>query len=97
MNLIDSILLITLPIWNLAVCMMYIADKSRAKNKQWRYRERTLLLGALCFGGLGAYIGMHAVRHKTQHTSFRIVVPLGLIILIVATAAYLYWRLSAMI
>ena len=66
--------------WNLFVFILYGSDKSRARRNQWRISEKTLLLTALCFGGAGAFAGMRVFRHKTQHTRFRILVPLMMII-----------------
>ncbi|MBE7070926.1 MAG: DUF1294 domain-containing protein, partial [Ruminococcaceae bacterium] len=46
-------------------------------------------------GGLGAFLGMKLFRHKTKHTSFRILVPVSMIIqfiLIAAGAYFLYIR-----
>ncbi|MGI6151202.1 MAG: DUF1294 domain-containing protein [Christensenellales bacterium] len=51
-------------------------DKRKAKTKKGRVRERTLLLLAACFGGIGAYLGMEMFRHKTKKLPFPWLVPL---------------------
>ena len=62
-------------IWNLAVFLLYGADKLKAKRGAWRISEKALLLCGFLLGGPGAFAGMKVFRHKTQHTSFRILVP----------------------
>lgn len=54
---------------------MYI-DKRKAKNKQWRIPESTLILISLLGGSIGSYIGMIKFRHKTKHAKFKIGIPL---------------------
>lgn len=56
------------------------ADKRRAKRNMWRISERKLLTVSLCFGALGAFMGMRLFRHKTQHMRFRIGIPVMLIL-----------------
>ena len=41
-------------------------DKHRARKRQWRVPERTLLLFAWLGGCLGVYLAMQLIRHKTQ-------------------------------
>lgn len=75
---------------NLVTFILYGADKAKAKKGKWRIPEKTLLLFAACFGGLGAFLGMKVFRHKTKHTSFRILVPVCMIIqfILIAVGAY---------
>lgn len=81
-------LLLILLLWNTAVFLLYALDKSRARRHRGRrVPERTLLLCALLGGGAGALLGMQLLRHKTRHTSFRILVPLGAVLL----AGLLWW------
>ena len=54
---------------------MYI-DKQRAKNKEWRISEKTLLGIALIGGSIGSYLGMQTFRHKTKHIQFKFGIPL---------------------
>ena len=66
---------------NVAAFLAYGLDKLLAKlkarhEKVPRLPERNLLLLAIVGGGIGAWLGMEVFRHKTQHRSFRVVVPL---------------------
>jgi len=54
-------------------------DKQKAKRKEWRISELTLLTLAFVFGGVGIFLGMFAFRHKTKHQKFWIFVPLGIL------------------
>ena len=60
---------------NIHAFVLYGVDKRRARRQQWRISEKRLLLSALCFGAGGAYAGMKAFRHKTQHRVFYVGVP----------------------
>jgi len=89
------IFLVFYAIMTVVTFVLYGADKSKAKKGSWRIPEKTLLLFAACFGGLGAFLGMKIFRHKTKHTSFRILVPTFMIfqfILIAAGVYFLYIR-----
>lgn len=55
-------------------------DKYKAKAKQWRIPENTLLLVAFIGGGIGTALGMKSFRHKTKHPKFTLLVPLSAII-----------------
>lgn len=65
---------------NLIMFYMMYRDKKLAKTHQWRISEKTLIFGALAFGGLGVFMGMKVFHHKTKHTLFKIVSPLAAII-----------------
>ena len=45
-------------------------DKQKARAGLWRTPEATLLTYGL-FGGLGAWMGQHLLRHKTRKEPFR--------------------------
>ncbi len=51
-------------------------DKRQAKKGNWRIPERRFFLFAFFGASFGIYLGMQVFRHKTQHTSFRIVIPM---------------------
>lgn len=51
-------------------------DKHQAKKGKWRTPELRLFLYAFFGGATGIYAGMKVWRHKTQHLSFRIGIPL---------------------
>jgi len=55
-------------------------DKYRAKNNLWRISEYTLISLAFLGGATGIFLGMFTFRHKTKKKSFRILIPLFLII-----------------
>ncbi|MBO5649075.1 MAG: DUF1294 domain-containing protein [Clostridia bacterium] len=65
---------------------LYGIDKYKAKRGAWRISEKALLLCALFFGGIGAFLGMRLFRHKTRHWYFRILVPLFAILQIALAA-----------
>lgn len=77
---VNLIIAAALLMMNVYVFVLYGVDKRRAKRKQWRISEKKLLLGALCFGALGAFAGMRLFRHKTQHAIFRFGIPTMLIL-----------------
>lgn len=63
-----------------AAFVLYGIDKKRAKRKQWRIPEATLLLIAFLGGAPGAFLGMQIFRHKTKHLKFTLLVPLFLLL-----------------
>ena len=65
---------------NLLVFILYGADKYRAKKKQRRIPEKTLLLGTWLLGGVGAWLAMRMFRHKTKHRAFQISAPIGAVL-----------------
>jgi len=74
-------------LWNIIVFMIYGADKSKAKKNKRRISERTLLVSAFLMGGIGAFLGMIVLRHKTKHIRFKILLPLAAILNIAAYVA----------
>ena len=70
----------------LAFSMMLI-DKKQAQRRGQRIPEKNLWSAAIFGGGIGAYAGMMAFRHKTKHTNFRV----GFLMLAVIDAAILVW------
>ncbi len=74
-----KILLSIIIIWNVFVFLLYGKDKLSAMTNRWRISERTLIVTAFLLGGVGAFFGMKVWRHKTRHTSFRVVVPIAAI------------------
>lgn len=82
--------IIYLAIVNLLAFGAYGIDKWKARHNRWRIPEAVLLLLAAVGGALGAFVGMRAFRHKTQHWKFRILVPL-LLVLWAALLSYLLY------
>ena len=72
LNLVDRLLifLTVLVILELTAFALFWVDKAAARNGGGRVRERTLLLSAL-FGGIGAWLGLILLRHKTRKEGFR--------------------------
>ena len=85
-----AVAVIMLAVWNMAVFLLYAADKRRAEKGRRRIPERTLLTCAFLLGGAGAALGMVTMRHKTRHWNFRILVPLALVL----QAGLLVWLWS---
>lgn len=90
-----KIFLVFYAIMTVITFILYGADKAKARKGKWRIPEKTLLLFSACFGGLGAFLGMKIFRHKTKHTSFKVLVPVFMIIqfiLIAAGAYFLFFK-----
>jgi uncharacterized membrane protein YsdA (DUF1294 family) len=58
-------------------------DKKKARNRERRIHERTLWGVAILGGAIGSLVGMNVYRHKTKHTSFKIGMPLLIVIHII--------------
>lgn len=65
---------------NAAGLLFMLADKHRARKKQWRIPEAALMGIAAMGGSIGALLGMYAFRHKTRHPKFYIGIPVLLVI-----------------
>ncbi len=72
------------------VFIIYI-DKNKSKKNKWRIRERSLFLIAILGGAAGIMMGMTMFRHKTQHSSFTIGIPLIFILNILIGCSLFYW------
>ena len=81
---------------NLLTFATYGIDKYKARHARWRVREALLLLLAALGGSIGALLGMHLFRHKTQHKKFRYGVPL-ILLAQVAVAVFCYYRYTSMV
>ena len=69
---------------NLVAFFLMYSDKRRAVCRQWRIPEKTFFALSFFGGAAGALAGMFLFRHKTRHLSFRILLPLCLILNIAA-------------
>lgn len=69
--------------------LLMLADKHKARKKQWRIPEATLMSVAALGGSVGSLLGMYHFRHKTKHPKFYIGIPL-LLLLQIAAAVYFY-------
>ena len=76
----ERILVIYLLAVNLLALILYGIDKKRARRREWRISEKTLIGIAVIGGSVGAILGMHVFHHKTRHWYFRYGLPVILII-----------------
>lgn len=83
--------LILLAVAELATFGLFWFDKNQARDHGWRVRETTLLLVSL-FGGFGAWLGQHLLRHKTRKEPFRTLLGAVIIAHLLGVAA-LFWQL----
>lgn len=65
---------------NIIAFILYGLDKKYAREGSWRIPEKTLLGVAMIGGAAGAWVGMQTFRHKTKHLSFRVLVPLFVVV-----------------
>ncbi|MDF2634029.1 MAG: hypothetical protein K0R78_903 [Pelosinus sp.] len=82
--------LITYILWNIITFSLIMLDKRRARQQNWRIKERTLFLCALLFGATGILIGMYTFRHKTRHWSFVLGIPF--LLLFNSICYYFLWH-----
>ena len=78
-----KVLWIYLGVVNVITFFIYRADKMKARRKQRRIAEKTLLTWATIGGSVGAFLGMRMFRHKTNKEKFYIGVPVVLLIHII--------------
>lgn len=81
-----TLLLCLFILWNALVFALYRRDKQSARKHRRRTFENTLLLAAFAGGGIGAFLGMALLRHKTRHGRFVLLLPLFLVASIVLFA-----------
>ena len=86
MSIYLKVWLIWVAVLSVVAFIMYGADKAKAKAKQWRTPEKTLLLIGFFGGAVGALIGMRTFRHKTKHWYFWIVNFVGVVLQVIVTA-----------
>lgn len=91
MNTLHRYLIYYLLVINAATFIIYGIDKYKAKKAKWRISEATLLTMAAVGGSIGAWLGMNAWHHKTQHRKFKYGVP---IILLIQIALMIYFHLN---
>lgn len=83
----SPILLLYLILINLLGFVLYGVDKVKSKRKgSCRIPERVLLWVARLGGGVGCWLGMMLIRHKTKHARFMILVPLWTVLWAAALA-----------
>ena len=75
---------------NVVTFFIYGIDKWKARRGKWRIPEDTLIWLAIAGGSIGALLGMHLFRHKTQHKKFTLGIPA--IILVQAVIVYFFLK-----
>ena len=85
----ERILVVYLLAINLLAFILYGIDKKRARKREWRISEKTLIGIAVIGGCVGAILGMHIFHHKTRHWYFRYGLP-SILIIQVLLAWFLY-------
>lgn len=75
--------IIYLLIINILSFILMGLDKYKAINNHWRISEYTFFGLSLLGGSLGTLIAMPIFHHKTKKNSFRILIPIFLIINII--------------
>jgi len=83
---LSHIFLIYLIAVNIFTLILMWWDKRKAKKKEWRVAEATLLLLSFVGGALGLFLGIFKFRHKTLKRSFRAAAVISLIVSLI-----IYW------
>ncbi|RZJ93545.1 MAG: DUF1294 domain-containing protein [Brevundimonas sp.] len=91
LSLIDKALIV-LAVLQLVAFSLFWLDKTQARNGGRRVRESTLLTIAL-FGGFGALLAQHLLRHKTRKEPFRTRLGGVVVVHLAGVAAILWWLL----
>lgn len=75
---------------NVVAYIVMSDDKRRARQRKERIPEKTLFLLAAIGGALGVLLAMNTKRHKTKHASFRIGIPMLLLLNAILYGYFLY-------
>lgn len=76
----STLVLLYLVAVNLIAFHLMGRDKKKAKSRGSRIPEKTLFIWAIIGGSIGSIAGMQHFRHKTRHMSFKIGMPLILVL-----------------
>ena len=68
--MIISILLIAEIVMSFITMLAYKIDKVKARKNKYRTKEKTLLILPWLMGGIGGFMGVYIIRHKTKHWYF---------------------------
>ena len=85
-----AVLAITL-VMSIVTFGLYASDKKRAGSGAWRIKESTLFICGFLMGGVGAALAMKFLRHKTKHMSFKVLVPLAILLNLAVIGAVVYF------
>lgn len=83
---VRSIYIIAMTVMSIVALLLFIIDKNLARRGAWRISEAALWFFTVFFGGVGSFVGMHLMHHKTRHTNFRIGVPICALLQLAALA-----------
>ena len=86
--MLQKVLLVWVLAWTVIAFALMGIDKAKAKRHKQRIPEKMLFLSAILGGSVGSLVGMSLFRRKTKHWSFRIGMP---VILLVQVALLLLW------
>ena len=87
-----DLFLILLALGNIHAFVRFWLDKRSAGTGAPRTPERVLLAAAL-FGGFGAWLGQHVLRHKTRKEPFRTQLGLTILLHLAGVAGIVWWLL----
>ena len=76
---------------NVIAIVITIIDKKAAKKHKKRISENNLMLVTLLGGGVGMYITMLSIRHKTKHSKFMVGIPLIIVIESILLGLLIYY------
>ena len=72
--------------------ILTLHDKRAAQKRNWRVKERTLLIVSALGGSVAMLLTMLAVRHKTRHAKFMAGIPVIIALQVAAVLVTLHWR-----
>lgn len=93
MRNITLIYLLIIAVMSIISIIITVYDKLAAKRKKRRIPEKTLLLTGFFGGASAMFMTMLAVRHKTRHMKFMVLLPI-MSLLHIALLIYLYFNIS---
>ena len=82
-------LLVLFIVINVIVLLLFLCDKQKSIKQQRRISERTLMLASLV-GGIGAFIGVFFIRHKSRKIKFKVTVFIGLLLAVAAIIHFVH-------
>ncbi len=88
-----DLFLVLLALGNLHAFVRFWLDK-RAAGRGDRRTPESVLLGAALFGGFGAWLGQHMLRHKTRKEPFRTELGLTILLHLAGVAGAVWWLLG---
>jgi len=89
--------IIYLIIVNIATFLVFLWDKVRAKQGQWRVKESTILMLAAIGGTPAALLARAIFRHKTRKQPFGYILIAIAVIQVVGVTAIIIYRTSSQV